>query len=179
MFESDAIGIATSKDGIHWEKNSANPILKPAPEHYWEMSKVEACFVCPKRDGWYNMFYLGIAGDYRSGIGLARSRDGVSSWQRHPSNPIIAGYDGNWDWAGTCKSSVIETESGYMLWYNAANRPHGETIEEIGLALHDGFDLGFPPEGSVGVNERGQENGVGKINYYSRDYYVRDGVTQW
>jgi predicted GH43/DUF377 family glycosyl hydrolase len=179
MFEADAIGIAESTDGIHWNKNPCNPVFRPDPSHRWECSKVEACYVCPKRDGWYNMFYLGIGGDYCSCIGLARSRDGVTDWQRHPSNPVIAGYDGTWDWQGTCKSSVVETGKGYMLWYNAANRPNGETIEEIGLALHDGFDLGFPPEGTVGINERGQEDCGGILNYYIRDDFVRDGITMW
>lgn len=95
MHEADAIGIAVSKDGITWEKDADNPIFTPNPEKYWEIGKVEACFVCPKRNGWYHMFYLGMDGDLIACVGLARSRDGKTDWQRHPSNPIIAGFDGS------------------------------------------------------------------------------------
>jgi predicted GH43/DUF377 family glycosyl hydrolase len=170
MFEPDAIGLATSTDGINWNHNPGNPVYRPDPNHYWEIGKVTASFVCPKKDGWYNMFYIGFDGDCNATVGIARSRDGVTGWQQHPSNPIIAGYDGSWDFLGICKPSVVETGKGYMLWYNGCNRK----FEEIGLAVHDGFDLGFPPDGSAGVNERGSENGVGKVNYY-----IRDNVAHW
>ena len=169
MHEADAIGIAVSVDGIHWKKDTDNPIFTPNPEKYWEMGKVEACFVCPKKDGWYYMFYLGMDGDLTACMGLARSRNGKSGWERHPSNPIIAGFDGSWDWQGICKASVLETEDGYMLWYNGCNR----RFEEIGLARHKGFDLGFPKEGETGMNERGLDNGLGKVNYYVRDCIAR------
>jgi predicted GH43/DUF377 family glycosyl hydrolase len=169
MHEADAIGIATSRDGIHWERNPSNPIFHPDPQNYFEMFKVEGCFVCPKRDGWYTMFYISVDGDCVLCISVARSHDGISNWQRHPSNPIIAGYDGSWDWRGVCKPSIVETEKGYMLWYNAANR----NFEEIGLTVHDGFDLGFPEYGKTGINERGPWNQVGKVNYYLRDNIAR------
>ena len=45
MHEADAIGIATSEDGIHWIKDEQNPVFTPNPDKYWEIGKVEACFV--------------------------------------------------------------------------------------------------------------------------------------
>jgi len=169
MHEADAIGIAVSPDGIQWKKDADNPVFTPSLDKYWEMGKVEACYVLPKQDGWYNMFYLGMDGDLIANVGLARSRDGKRNWQRHPSNPVIAGNDGSWDWSGICKVSVVEEEDGYRLWYNGCNW----RFEEIGIAEHKGFDLGFPPEGEDGTDERGNNNGIGLINYYIRDHIAR------
>ena len=116
------------------------------------------------------MFYLGMDGELIAYVGLARSRDGKTGWQRHPANPIIAGIDGSWDWSGICKVSVLEEPDGYRLWYNGCNR----RFEEIGVAVHRGFDLGFPDEGETGVDERGSGDGLGSINYY-----VRDGIARF
>lgn len=168
MHESDAIGHATSPDGIVWTRDARNPIFTPDKDIYWEMGKVEACYVMPKKDGWFNMFYLGMDGDLIAYAGLARSRDGITDWERHPSNPVIAGYDGSWDWLGVCKVSVVEEEDGYKLWYNAANR----NGEELGLAVHKGFDLGFSEPGRPVENERGVDDFKGSVNYYIHDDYA-------
>ena len=162
--DPDAIGVAVSKDGIHWERCSQNPVFQPDCNRYWENAKTFSCFVCPKEDGWYTMFYVGADGDGVLGIGLARSRDGISQWQRHPSNPVIAGTDGSWDWRSAGKPSVLKTPKGYQLWYKGCN----VRFEEIGIAVHKGFDLGFPETGQEGENERGQDNGAGKVNLYVR-----------
>lgn len=165
MQEADAIGYATSKDGIHWEKHPDNPIFTADPDNYWEMTKVEACFVLKESD-WYYMFYLAFNGDGNSAIGLARSKDGITNWQRHPDNPIVAGTDGLWDWKGTCKSSILRDESGYLMWYNGANA-YGE---QLGLAYHKGFDL-FPEDMENYVPERGVAPAFEKAyNYYYHRY---------
>ena len=150
--ESDALGYATSEDGIHWVKYPGNPVFVPDGNIPWEMAKVSAPFVW-KRDGWYYMSYLGNDADMRGSNGLARSRDGITGWQRHPSNPVIAGSEGAWDHNCICKMQVMETKTGYMAWYNGGNRK----IEELGIAYHDGFDLGFETEdGKWASNERGE-----------------------
>lgn len=160
MQESDEIGYAESYDGIRWTKHPNNPVFTPDRNCYWEMSKVEACFVM-KRPDYYYMFYLGISGDAKAAAGLARSRDGITNWERHPDNPVIAGTDGNWDYASICKVSVIEEEDGYKMWYNGCNRGG----EQIGYAVHKGLDL-FPRNLKDYVPERGESNYRGAYNYY-------------
>lgn len=157
--ESDALGYATSKDGIHWTKYPLNPIFVPDGSIPWEMAKVSAPFVW-KRDGWYYMSYLGNDADMRGSNGLARSRDGITNWERHPSNPIIASSEGCWDHNCICKLMIIETETGYMGWYNGGNRK----IEEIGIVYHEGFDLGFETDGKPAPNERGDYSYLCPIN---------------
>jgi hypothetical protein len=41
QYEPDAIGYATSSDGLHWVKRPA-PIFVPDPSHAWEQAKVTA-----------------------------------------------------------------------------------------------------------------------------------------
>lgn len=165
MQEADFIGYATSKDGITWEKYKDNPIFSPKPENFWEMARTEACFVQKEKD-WYYMFYLAHNGDGNSSINLARSKDGITDWERHPENPILAGTDGLWDWKGTCKASVLKTDDGYQLWYNAANN-YGE---QIGYAYHKGHDL-FPEHIGEKHTERGTpEEFPQAVNFYYHRY---------
>ena len=47
-----------------------------------------ACQVIKQGD-WYFMFYIGFRDMDHAQIGLARSKDGITGWERHPANPII------------------------------------------------------------------------------------------
>lgn len=135
--EPDAIGYAASKDGIHWEKYAQNPILSKDPEHLWEQHKVVApCVV--KEDGWYYMFYVGHLHEERAQVGLARSRDGITGWEKHPQNPLICPDDGMWDAVAVYKPYVLKVGSQWLMWYNGAE--YDEPIwvfEQIGLAILD------------------------------------------
>ena len=138
QYEPDAIGYATSTDGLHWTRNSANPIFKADPVDAWERHKVTACQVIP-HDGWFYMFYIGFADENHARIGLARSRDGVTAWQRLPTNPIISPTPGGWDADACYKPSALfdRKSERWLLWYNG--RRGG--VEQIGLAEHAGAEL--------------------------------------
>ncbi len=157
--EADAIGYAESVDGIHWSKHPHNPIFKPDPEIHWEMYKVSACFVW-KQDDWYYMTYLGSDSDMRAANGMARSRDGITNWQRHPDNPVFGECEGEWDCAGVCKVSVLKQDDGYLGWYNGFNH----TLEEMGLLRHKGFDFDFPKYGTERQSRRGDGRCYSEIN---------------
>ena len=88
---------------------------------------------------WHYMFYIGFRDIDHAQIGLARSRDGLTDWQRHPANPIISPTPEAWDHDACYKPSVIFDGRNWLLWYNGR---HGN-IEQIGLATHPGPDLGF------------------------------------
>lgn len=149
--DADSIGYATSRDGIHWEKYAGNPILSRVHENYWEMMKVQCADVHRHSDGYYYLFYIGIDGDWHASINLARSKDGITGWERHPDNPVIAGTDGGWDYICVYRPAVLQTEDGYWLYYNAAfymdrdEREGRKVSEAIGRAVHKGFDL-WPEE---------------------------------
>ena len=141
QYEPDAIGFAVSKDGIDWQRNDM-PIFTADSEISWERAKVTACDV-HQIDGWYYMFYIGFADVDHANIGIARSRNGITEWQRHPKNPILRApgmlNPFAWDRDAVYKPSAVLEEDGWKLFFNA-RRQH---IEQIGLATHAGRDLGF------------------------------------
>ena len=138
QYEPDAIGYATSPDGLHWTRLAANPIFRPAPALLWEHHKVTACQVL-RHGGWHYMFYIGFRDVDHAQIGIARSPDGITGWQRLPANPILGPTEGGWDHDACYKPFAIFDGRRWLLWYNGR---HAQK-EQIGLAVHDGEDLGF------------------------------------
>jgi predicted GH43/DUF377 family glycosyl hydrolase len=138
QYEPNAIGYATSEDGLTWTKHENNPVFKPDPASPWEKDRVTACQVVRQGD-WHVMFYIGFRDVNFAQIGVARSRDGVTGWQRHPANPIIRPGKDKWDHDAVYKPYAILDGTHWMLWYNG--RKGG--VEQIGLAQHEGEDLGF------------------------------------
>jgi predicted GH43/DUF377 family glycosyl hydrolase len=91
------------------------------------------------KDGWYLMFYIGYWDEDTAQIGLARSRNGINDWERHPENPIIAPTESGWDGEACYKPFAIFDGASWRLWYNGRNGH----LEQIGLVTHEGEDLGF------------------------------------
>jgi len=138
QYEPNAIGYATSEDGLKWSKHENNPIFKPEPKNAWEKDRVTACQVIRQGD-WHIMFYIGFRDVNYAQIGVARSKDGITGWQRHRANPIIRLGKNQWDHDAVYKPYAIFDGKQWRLWYNG---PKGG-VEQIGLALHEGEDLGF------------------------------------
>jgi len=138
--EPNAIGYATSKDGIDWSKHKDNPIFEPIPENRWERERTTACQVI-KMDCWYYMFYIGFEDVHSARICFARSKDGITGWQRHKDNPVISGSNMGWDADGAYKPFLYyeEEKDRWILWYNGRSG----WLEHIGIATHEGKDLGF------------------------------------
>ena len=137
-YEPNAIGYAASPDGVRWAKHEANPIFTPDVKSDWEKHKVTACQVVRSGD-WYVMFYIGFRDENAAQIGIARSRNGITGWQRHPANPIVRPGEGKWDHDACYKPYAIFDGTKWMLWYNGR---HGG-VEQIGMVVHPGEDLGF------------------------------------
>ena len=138
-YEPNAIGYATSQDGLQWKKHPENPVLTPDKSAAWEKDRVTAAQVFFLK-GWYYAFYIGFGDIDHAQIGLARSRDGMSGWVRHPENPIVRPTPGGWDADACYKPYAVFADSRWLLWYNGRH----ETLEQIGLVIHAGEDFGFP-----------------------------------
>ncbi|GHT52994.1 hypothetical protein AGMMS49982_14740 [Bacteroidia bacterium] len=139
--EPNAIGYATSPDGLVWTKYKNNPIFSCDKNAKWEQHKVAGAHIF-KHGDWYLMFYIGYENEDLARIGLARSKDGITNWERLPTNPIISPDKGAWDASACYKPFVIynKAEKKWRLWYNGRNG----NLERIGLVFLDGDDLGFP-----------------------------------
>ena len=138
QYEPNAIGHATSADGLVWTKDAANPVFTPDPKIPWEKQRVTACQV-ERRGDWYYIFYIGFRDVDHAQIGLARSKDGLTNWQRNPANPIVRSGKDDWDFDACYKPYAIFDGKKWLLWYNGR---HGG-LEQIGVVTHEGEDLGF------------------------------------
>jgi predicted GH43/DUF377 family glycosyl hydrolase len=140
QYEPNAIGYATSRDSLNWKKLPGNPVFAADSKSKWEQHKVTGCQVIRQED-WYVMFYIGFRDEHHAQIGLARSHNGVTNWQRHPENPIIQPGPGTWDGDSCYKPfAVYENERDrWLLWYNGRL----SSVEQIGMAIHEGKSLWF------------------------------------
>lgn len=137
QYEPDAIGYATSADGINWRKFEGNPVFKNNAANEWEQAKVTACQVIKRTDD-YLMFYIGFKNVDYAQIGMAKSKDGISNWERYAANPIIRPGMA-WDSSAVYKPYTILNNDQWLLYYNGRRN----NVEQIGIAIHDGKDLGF------------------------------------
>ena len=142
QYEPNAIGYATSPDGLAWTKHKKNPVFTGDPAIPWERDRVTGAQV-EKHGDQYLMFYIGFRDRDHAQIGLARSKDGISGWQRHTANPIVRAGEGKWDHDACYKPYAIFDGRQWLLWYNGR---HGG-LEQIGVVLHEGEDLGFEGAG--------------------------------
>jgi predicted GH43/DUF377 family glycosyl hydrolase len=136
--EPNAIGYATSPDGLHWTKYDKNPVFSADTTNTWEQHKVTACQVI-KRDKDYLMFYIGFRTEDYAQIGMAKSPDGIHNWTRYAGNPIVAPTPESWDADACYKPFAVQDGDRWLLWYNGRNG----IVEQIGVAIHEGADLGF------------------------------------
>jgi predicted GH43/DUF377 family glycosyl hydrolase len=109
------IGLATSSDGINWDKDTSNPVLPLGELGEWDDEQVYTADV--RFDGtMYQMWYMGYDGiTYR--IGYASSSDGIK-WHKYNSNPVLnLGPSGLWDDRGVAHPRVIFDGTTYHMWY--------------------------------------------------------------
>lgn len=139
QYEPDAIGYATSTDGLNWNKHPSNPVFAYDENNEWEQRKVTACQVI-KRKNDYLMFYIGFKSLNYAQIGMAKSKDGITGWERFSENPIIKPGTG-WDATAVYKPYVVPDKKNnrWLLYYNGRREHH----EQIGIAIHEGMDFGF------------------------------------
>ena len=140
-YEPNVLAYATSIDGINWKKWPSNPVFRPDENKVYEQNRVGACQII-KENGWHYIFYIGYEDIDTARICVARSKNGISNWERLPANPIVSPTLGGWDESACYKPYVLwdGENDRWMLWYNG--RKAG-AYEYIGLVTHEGRDLGF------------------------------------
>lgn len=135
-YEPDAVGFATSPDGNTWQRHPGNPIYQPTSG--WEDYKIGS-FQVQRVDDWYYAFYNAFQRTpFVSRVGMARSRDGVTRWERHPANPLLSpGAPGSWDARMVYKPAALwnAQRARWDVWFNASMRLNQH--ERIGHAWSD------------------------------------------
>jgi len=125
----DAIGYATSTDGVNWTEYEDNPVLERSGE--WDSWGIYAPYVIKNGDT-FEMWYSGVTinSPWAHQIGYASSEDGIN-WTVSEENPILEPGPGySWDGARVGSPVVLHTNDQYLMWFTGSN-PN--------LGLHIGF----------------------------------------
>jgi hypothetical protein len=138
-YEPDAVGYATSPDGVTWTRPQSTPVMSPDADLLWEAARLAAGSVV-QANGYFYLFYIGYRDVNEGSINVARSMDGIT-WKRHPLNPIIRKGQANTDWDrdSVYRPSALFEGSQWSVWYNGRIA----TPEQIGLAYLPSADLMF------------------------------------
>jgi predicted GH43/DUF377 family glycosyl hydrolase len=167
-------GLATSADGIHWEKRGER--LSPDPGS-WEGGLIAANGSALARGG--GLWYWYQAGSPPR-IGLARSPNGFN-WIKFPSPVLDVGPVGSWDERGIGDPYVIEERGVLYMFYLGMDRARrqrlgvarsGDGVHWVKLRSNPILDLGQP--GSFDENGLGEPAVWGSNGYYWMLYTGRD-----
>lgn len=125
----EEIGIAESRDLIHWKKYKKNPIFKAGGE-WWEKRHVSRCCIY-KESGIYYLYYAGHDGKVER-IGLAKGRSllGLKRLQKQPV--LDLGRKGTWDDKSISDPRVFKHKGKYLMVYSGINK---DGVERVGLAI--------------------------------------------
>jgi len=142
------IGMATSPDGIHWEKYNnpatidpafaeSDPVLTTTPNS-WDSVRVIDPNVVQTSDGW-NMIYLVTTGSgkFSAGefsFGLATSSDGIH-WRKSEQNPILSNHDHS-QWVATYLATLLYVNNTYYLYFDFVSSSTNGT--NVYLATYNG-----------------------------------------
>ena len=125
------IGMATSSDGIQWEKYNdpatndtafadSDPVLTVSDEG-WDSKRVIDPNVIKTNDG-FEMIYLATSGTGKFApgefsFGIATSPDGIE-WTKSDRNPVLSNRD-HPQWSQAFLANLLYVEETYFLYFDA------------------------------------------------------------
>lgn len=129
----ERVGLAISRDGIHWKKAEENPILDVGPPGAWD-SVVAKLPAVTKLDATYYMFYSGRDGKTKQ-IGLATSSDRIH-WKKLASNPVLSSRPNNWDrFLSTYPAPIFVRGDRFFMVYRGMTSLYKN--QAVGLAVSE------------------------------------------
>ena len=140
LYQTGAIGLAISKDLIHWEKQVANPLFTHGEAGAWDAQAVFESSVIFHGDEYggdaaFEMWYTGsdAAGQFK--IGYAKSKDGYN-WTRisHPVLSPTGNIGQDFDGYSIEVHHVVKYRNGYFMVYEGIERLFPNYFK-IGLAF--------------------------------------------
>lgn len=157
-------GLATSSDGINWEKRGR--VLSPQG---WEGRYIAANGSALVQDG---QFYYWYQAGAPPRIAMARSSDG-SSFSRHAQPVLEPGPRGSWDERGVADPYVVRFGDFFYMFFLGQDRAGRQ---RLGLARSgDGVvwtKLRANPILELGEDGQFDENGLGEpAVWWDRGYY--------
>ena len=142
-YEPNAIGYATSPDGLTWTRYPDNPIFPADPGSDWERHKVTACQVVRQGD-WHVMFYIGFRDEHHAQIGLRGARTGSPAGNAIRPNPSSAPAATNGITTPATSRSRSWTRAAGFCGTTAAAAAPNKSAWHVIRARTSGFELRLP-----------------------------------
>ncbi len=145
--EELSIGLATSQDGIVWEKKGKVLELDVEGEGRNEVGVAEGHVIWNGAE--FEMFYsvLQDFGQILGPIWRATSTDGMS-WIKDSSPVLRRGDETSWTGQGMGSPSVLLEDGTYRMWYSGTHTD-GATFLEIGIGVAEKMRVFEDPWGSL------------------------------
>ncbi len=127
-FGRSYIGLATSTDGINWEKSTSPVFTGDSINEYYLITEAVL-----KVNNTYYLYYTSAPeyDYYKTVINLATSTDGIN-WTKYAGNPVMApGF--SWEGTGVFYPSVIYDQNKFLMVYeNSSRSKFGTAVSEDG-----------------------------------------------
>jgi predicted GH43/DUF377 family glycosyl hydrolase len=131
------VRLATSTNGLNFERHSKKPILPRGKEGEWDSFSIVTTRIYFE-DGMYQMLYSGDNErvDEPRGIGIALSRDLVN-WEKFPGNPVfLPGKPGSWDSEAIWCPWIVRRNHEYWMYYCGSRTTYSEGLTpQTGVAI--------------------------------------------
>jgi len=123
------VGYATSSDGISWNKNANNPVMKVKGGTFYSSGVYTGSVI--KENGIYKMWMVGYIGGGNAGIriGYATSNNGIA-WNINANTILALGVGGSFDSTANNAPNVWRAGNRYFMTYSGYD---GNTMQ-IGAA---------------------------------------------
>ena len=132
------VGLATSTDGVHWEKYGGNPVI--GDDAMGQATTTVGPAGVEAVDGLFYMVLSVKNNANETTYNLATSADGIS-WSFYDGNPILgAGTPGTWNSSSIGGGTLRYISGTYRFWYCGTD---ASQIWRMGLATSTS---GTPPE---------------------------------
>jgi hypothetical protein len=130
------IGYTISEDGITWEKQGEDPVLRTTDIEYAGTAALAASALVEDDGTWVLYFYTwpALVGDEIGGIGRATAPAPEGPWTPDADLILRPGVEGDWDDTQLVAPSVVKYNDQYLMYYNS---PGSDGHERIGLAFSE------------------------------------------
>lgn len=127
------VGLATSKDGIHFERYEGNPVFIPS-ETYELQSVMNPCVMWDENEKIFKMWYSAGEKYEPDVLCYATSEDGIH-WTKYKDNPIFQKSSNEYDKAKVGGCDVIKQSDTYMMFYIGY-----QNIDNARICVAESFD---------------------------------------
>jgi predicted GH43/DUF377 family glycosyl hydrolase len=136
----NAIGMATSPDGVHWTKRN-DPVLRAGTGDAWDNQIIYDPNVVQTPTG-YVMAYLGLGPNSVvpkpfTAVGYATSADGLT-WTKSSANPILSTLD-HANWQFMFLANLLYQNGTLFLYFDLQQQSMTIGVTDVFMATHAGL----------------------------------------